>query len=267
MKNLNFGFVAAIIIASFLSSCSKQYYAPGLYQNDVQLMMKPQSQDSAKRRIYIAGTLVEQSGASGQGDVTGGVFNVYQSHTFKNVNLSYGALAYVGNYSRNETSSSSDGSGGTVTNDIHISKGFTGYGFNGSLSFFFSNELCDFRVLGADLVYTKESGDYLAFRRSVYGQQDILSSPRREMITYGIFTEYVFHPKKDLNVGFKIFHNKVTGQINRDLKDYGSGFNTSGGTVFAEFNDINVHSTLGYSSNSNITGVGISFQLGAGYSF
>ncbi|MEO7881370.1 hypothetical protein [Mucilaginibacter sp.] len=230
-------------------------------------MMKPHSQDSAKRKIYVAGTLVEQSGANGQGAASSGVLNVYQSHTFKNVNLSYGALAFAGNYSRNETSSSSNSTGGTTNNDVHISKGFIGYGFNGSLSFYFSNAVCDFRVLGADLVYTKESGDYLAFRRSVYGQPDILSSPRSEMLTYGIFTEYVFHPKADLNVGFKIFLNKVTGQINRDLNDYGSGFNTTGGTLFAEFNRINVHTTFAFSSNSYVTGLGLGIQLGAGYSF
>lgn len=266
-KNLYLTIVAAMATTCFLSSCSKQYYAPGLYQNDVQLMMKPQSQDSAKRKIYIAGVLAEQLGASGQGDATSGVLNVYQSHTFKNINLSYGAIAYAGKYSRNETISSSNGNGGTTTNDIHISKGFTGYGFNGSLSFYFSNKVCDFRILGADLIYTKESGDYLAFRRSVYGLPDILSSPRSEMLSYGIFTEYVFHPKTDLNVGFKIFLNKVTGQINRDLNDYGSGFNTTGGTLFAEFNHINVHSTMAFSSRRYLAGFGLGFQIGAGYSF
>ena len=265
MKKLTFSLLTIIILPGVFTSCSKQYYAPGLYQNDVQLMMKPQSQDSAKRKIYIAGALVEQSGAGGQGDATSGVLNIYQSHTFKNVNLSYGVLGYTGNYSRNESSSTTNSNGTTTTNNINISKGFTGYGFNGSLSFYFSNELCDFRILGADLIYTKESGDYLAFRRSVYGQPNIISSPRSEMLTYGIFTEYVFHPKKDLNVGFKVFLNKVTGRINRDLNDNGPGFNTTGGSLFAEFNHINVHTTFAFSSGVYSLGAGV--QLGAGYSF
>ncbi|AMR32226.1 hypothetical protein A0256_12740 [Mucilaginibacter sp. PAMC 26640] len=265
MKKPGLSFYAAISVAFFLSSCSKQYYAPGLYQNDVQLMMKPQSQDSVKRKIYLSGALVEQSGASGQGSSNSGMLNVYQSHTFKHFNLSYGALAYTGNYSR--TITNSDDNSGTNSNntDIHISKSFNGYGLNGSVSYYFSNEVCDFRILGADLIYTNESGDYLAFRKSVYGQPDVLSSPRGAMLTYGFFTEYVFHQRKDPSFGFKIFANKVTGQINRDLNDYGTGFNTVGGSLFAEFHHINLHCTFVSSFTNYALGAG--FQLGAGYSF
>lgn len=257
----------AIIIAATLSSCSKQYYAPGLFQNDVQLMIKPQSQDSVKSKVYISGVLLTQSGASGQGSSTSGLLNLYQSHTLKNVNLSYGVLGYTGNYSRNESSTTNNSSGQTSTTETHISKSFTGYGFNGSASVYFSNALVDFRVLGADLVYTHESGDYLAFRRSVFGQPGILSSPRADMITYGIFTEYVFHPKADLNFGFKVFFNKTTGKVNQDLQNavnsYENGFYTTGGSLFAEFNRINVHATAAFASNLIAGGI----QLGVGYSF
>nr|WP_294948331.1 hypothetical protein [uncultured Mucilaginibacter sp.] len=252
--------IIAVILVGTLSSCTRRYYAPGLFQNDVQLMMKPHSQDSAKSKVYINGALLTQSGASGQGNSTSGLLNVYRSHTLQNFNLSYGALAYTGNYTRDINTGGSNN-----TPAEHISKSFSGYGFNGSASVYFSSGKVDFRVLGADVVYTHEGGDYLAFRKSVYGHADVFSSPRAEMFTYGIFTEYVFHLQPQLNFGFKFFFNKVTGQVNRDLQDYGNGFNTFGSSVFAEFNRINVHGTFSFNSNNGAVGAGS--QLGVGYSF
>lgn len=263
MKKLSTWLLIAAVATCF-SSCTTRYYAPGLYQNDVQYMFKPHSQDSVKSRVYVSGALLTQSGAGGEGSSTSGLLNIYQAHTLKNVNLAYGVIGYTGAYSRNNQSFSGDSNLPDL--EDHVYKSFTGYGFNGSASVYFNNKNVDFRVLGVDLTYTHESGDYLAYRKAIYDIPGVLSSPRANMFTYGIFSEYVFHPRPTIDFGFKVFFNKTTGAVNRDLQDYGGGFNSFGGTVFSHFDHLNVSGTFGFNGN-NGAGLGAALQLGVGYNF
>jgi hypothetical protein len=264
VKNLNHLLLLAIIL-TVLSSCTTRYYAPGLYQNDVQFMIKPHSKDSVKTRIYASGAYLAQSGANGQGSSGSGILNIYQSRTIPHFNFSYGVMGYTGVYTQTQTTTT-----GTATNNLFINKSFSGYGFNGSTSFYLSTKKTDFRIIGVDLSYTHEGGDFLAFRKSQLGQPNVRSAAQPQLFTYGIFSEFVVRPSVSTNFGFKLFSNHTTGKINRDLQRVEGFYNTGssstfGFTSFVGYKHVNFHTTVALgSTNSSITGAS---QVGLAYKF
>ncbi|WP_143822084.1 hypothetical protein [Mucilaginibacter pedocola] len=264
MKNLYTLFAIVVAVAA-LSSCTTRYYAPGLYQNDVQFMIKPHSKDSVKTRIYASGTYLAQSGANGQGSSGSGMLNVYQSRTIPHFNFSYGVMGYTGVYSVSELNTS-----GTNAQNVIVNKTFSGYGFNGSTSFYLSTKKTDFRIIGVDLSYTHEGGDYLAFRKAQVGQPNVRSAAQPQLFSYGIFTEFIVRPNDATNFGFKFFTNHTAGNIARDLRRTDglynwSGTGTYGFTSFVGFNHLNFHTTFALaSSNSILAG---SSQIGVAYKF
>jgi hypothetical protein len=62
-----------------------------------------------------------------------------------------GLLGYTGVYTQTQTTTT-----GTATSNLFINKSFSGYGFNGSTSFYLSTKKTDFRIIGVDLSYTHE---------------------------------------------------------------------------------------------------------------
>ncbi|MBD1366506.1 hypothetical protein IDJ77_22015 [Mucilaginibacter sp. ZT4R22] len=264
MKNLNHLLLLAITLC-VLSSCTTRYYAPGLYQNDVQFMIKPHSKDSVKTRVYASGAYLAQSGAGGQGSSNSGVLNIYQSRTIPHFNFSYGVMGYTGVYTQTQTTTT-----GTATNNLFINKSFSGYGFNGSTSFYLSTKKTDFRLIGVDLSYTHEGGDFLAFRKAQVGQPNVQSAAQPQLFTYGIFSEFIVKANETTNFGFKLFANHTPGKINRDLRPTGSSFNTnnsstSGFTSFVGYKHFNFHTTFAIGSVYGYTAG--SSQLGLAYKF
>lgn len=264
MKNLHTLFTI-ILILGLLSSCTTRYYAPGLYQNDVQFMIKPHSKDSIKTRIYASGAYLAQSGANGQGSSGSGMLNVYQSRTIPHFNFSYGVMGYTGVYTQTQTTTV-----GTTSNNLFINKSFSGYGFNGSTSFYLSTKKTDFRIIGVDLSYTHEGGDFLAFRKAEVGKQGVRSAAQPQLFTYGIFSEFIVRPSETTNFGFKLFINQTTGKINRDLQQTDGFYNagnsgTFGFTSFVGYKHVNFYTTFAVgSSASYLSG---SSQVGLAYKF
>jgi hypothetical protein len=238
-----------------LSSCSYKYYAPGLYQNDVQNMLKPHSKDTVKNRTYATGTLLTQGGAAGQGNSTSGLLNIYRAHTIRHFNFAYGALGYAGSYQKDNYENQ------TLVNTTH--KSFLGYGFNGSTSWYVSGGNVDFRIIGVDLVYTHESGDFLAFRKSVAGQPGVLSATQATMFSYSVFSEATFKLDEDFNLCLKFFASRVTGNINQYL--HNSNATVAGGTGYLSFKRFTIHSTVALGGN-NIT-PNAALQMGLTYGF
>lgn len=246
----------ALLFCLALSSCSYKYYAPGLYQNDVQNMLKPHSRDSVKNRTYASGTLLSQDGAHGQGSSTSGLLNIYRAHTIPHFNFAYGALAYAGSYQRDNYVDN------TIISTTH--KSFTGYGFNGSTSFYVSNGKVDFRIIGVDLVYTHEGGDFLAFRKAVANDPNVLSAPQASMFSYSIFSESTFKLNQDINIGLKFFVNRVTGNINQRLHA-GSGLTSVGGAGYFGIKRFTIQSSVALSSSRAFLSGAL--QIGLNYGF
>jgi len=259
-----------VLILACLSSCTqKQYYAPGLYQNDVQNMYKPHSKDSVKSRFYATGVLLSQSGAGGQGTSTSGLLNIYRAHTIPHFNFSYGAIGYLGSYDRNYVDLNNP------ANSVVVNKSFAGYGLNGSTSFYLSTRKVDFRIIGVDLVYTHEGGDFLSFRKAQVGKPNVFSAAQAGMFTYGIFTEITVRPNNNVNFGFKLFVNNVTGDISRQLNSindpYNLGYISNGSstyigyTSYVGYKHFTLQNTISIGGSNNSLGNAI--QLGLGYRF
>jgi hypothetical protein len=216
-------------------------------------MIKPHSKDSVKSRFYASGVLLSQSGGGGDGTSNAELLNVYRSNTIPHLNFSYGAIAFAGNYSASHVDSVG-----------RIKKSFYGYGFNGSASFYVNAGPIDWRVIGFEMVYTHEAGEYLAFRKSEVGLPNIFSAPEADLSTYGIFTEFILRPNKRWNFAYKIFVARTTGQVNQDL------YNEPGSAVFGStfsigFKQFNLQETLAFGQTH--TYMNAAAQLGLTYRF
>jgi hypothetical protein len=254
-----------ITITAVISSCTRSYYAPGLYHNDVQFMIKPHSKDSVKTRVYASGVYLAQNGAGSQGGSQSGLLNIYRSHTLPHFNLSYGALGYTGVYSRTKTEDN-----GTIS--PLVNKSFYGYGLNGSGSFYLSTRKTDFRIIGIDLTYSHESGSFLAFRKAQVGQPNVSSAAQDGMFSYGIFTEVIIKPGANTNFGFKLFVNQTPGNITRDLNRVDEDLHVHtessamlGLTSFIGYKHFNFHTTM--ASGTTVGDISGAVQFGLAYKF
>lgn len=208
MKRFSILFVAIALMAS---SCKTEYLTHAMFQNDVQYMAKAHSRDSVKTNTYVSGVLAIHGGdESGSAYGTAGMLNIYQSHTLTepNLNIAYGVFGYAGNYQRDVSSS-------TNNTGLGFNKSFAGIGANLSVSGYIPGEKADWRVLGVDMVYTKEFGDYLDFRRKGIDNDDYTYFRSSRLFTLGLFTEVLIKNSKDVSLGFKVGVYNSPGQPHR----------------------------------------------------
>ncbi|RFZ94446.1 hypothetical protein D0C36_02530 [Mucilaginibacter conchicola] len=216
-------------------------------------MVKPHSKDSVRNRFYASGTYLNQGGANGQGDLKSGLLNVYRSNTLNHFNFSYGALVYTGSYKR--------GMYDSLMNTP--SKTFGGYGFNGSASVYTATRITDWRF-GVDLSYIRESGQYLDFRRSVYGMPGVNASNQSHLIGLGVFTEFVTRISPSFNIGVKAFvNNTLSSPLKRDLSDETGSGHTVGSNISLGYKQYTVRLSGAFSGNF----VNSASQLGLTYGF
>jgi len=140
-------FYLLLSAALMLASCSKQFYAPALLNNDIAYLPKPASFDSTKTSLYISGGIGVAQGANINDNVFMGTLDVSAGHAFKHANLAYGVFGYTGNIS--------DGNGNNSDAALG-SQSFYGAGgrLSGNLYKVIGN--ADFRYLGFEAVYSNE---------------------------------------------------------------------------------------------------------------
>ncbi len=202
-----------------LASCSRSYYAPALFNNDVSYMAKPASFDSSRNAVYVSGGAGFGQGADGANDAVGfGTLDISAGHTFKGANLAYGVFGFAG--SIGGSYSDNTNSGNTYNNPNRLtSAGFYGAGarFSGNLYKRIGN--ADFRFIGLEAVYSKELGDYAAFRKQVFGRNDVYSYTNTRLFTAGLTSEVIWHSHNHLDhqYGFRGFAGRTFGSYNRPL--------------------------------------------------
>jgi hypothetical protein len=246
-------FAAALLL--ILSSCTRHYYPSAMFQNDVQYMSKPYSGDSVRHGTYASGTFMVtlNSGNIDEAE-SAGLLNIYQSYTLKNpnLNISYGVLGFAGNYTGGNNNSLTD-----------FDKSFYGLGANFSMSPYINRDNIDWRIIGLDLTYTKEFGDYAAFRKRMPDTDTRTFYRNTDLFTYGIFTEAMIKVSPVVSLAFKVGLNNTPGQkqyIN-GLPFDNIGFNANVGVRHLSFN-------LAYKfmpTDVWLTPLGI--QLGGAYRF
>ncbi|MCJ8211950.1 hypothetical protein MUY27_19685 [Mucilaginibacter sp. RS28] len=246
-------------LLTLLCSCKSEYLTNAMFQNDVQYMAKAHSTDSVKTHTYASGVLAIHSGDQfGNAYGTAGMLNVYQSHTLAepNLNVAYGVFGYAGNYSR-----TSDNNNSKSTADF--SKGFSGIGGNFSISGYIPGKKADWRVLGVDVMYSKEFGDYAAFRKQGINNDDYTFYPSSRLFTWGLFSEVLIKNSDDVSLGFKLGLYNSPNQPHR--------------VEGLPINNVNLNAVVGYRHLMFISSLKLiptdvflfpsGFQIGAAYRF
>jgi hypothetical protein len=249
LKTLKY-LLLAIALCMGVSSCNTVHrYPPALFRNDVQLMEKPHSTDEKKTAIYASGSYLVHSNdiVDTSSMITGGMFNVYRSHTISHFNYSYGVMGFMGVYRPD------------AADDIAKNISFKGFGINTSISYYKNFGNIDWRIAGVDLVYTQESGDYQRFRNTVAPGPYSLVSTQSRLFTVGIFSEIVIKFSKDVRLGGKVFGTETLGPVNREMIVASGFIDMNGVMAYVGYKNLTGHLTL-----SPLSG---SVQLGLTYRF
>lgn len=213
-------YVALLLV---FSACSRHYYSPALYGNDISYQPKPASFDTAKSAGYVSGGMGANQGSSNNNTVSFFELNLSHAHVFNNVNLAYGGFGFVGAIDNSNQANEKD------QPHSFNSKGFAGWGGRMSVNLFTHMGNADFRYLGAEAAYSREYGDYAAYRRSVYQLPGFQSTTRTELVTIGGTSEILWHPASTTNTqyGFRLFVGRTLGNNDYlESSDYYATFQT-----------------------------------------
>lgn len=200
-------FLLFAIIMLLCSACSKHFYAPALYNNDISYQPKPASFDSAKSATYISGGFGANQAVSASDVISFGEINLSEGHVFNNVNLAYGAFGFAG------AISNSDHNNENNQPYSFGSKGFWGAGGRASINLYKAMGNVNFRYLGVEGAYSYEDGDFAAYRRLVHDVSGFHSTTRVEMVTLGGTSEILWHNALalDRKYAFRLFVGKTLG--------------------------------------------------------
>jgi len=201
----------ALVAVLLFSSCSKKFYAPALFEHDMSYQPKPTSFDSSKTARYISIGGGFNQAVNIDDAVSFAELNISQAHVFKNTNLSYGAYGFVGGI-ENENYQNE-----TKTPYSFSSKGFAGIGGRASFNFYTISGNTNFRFFGIEASYSKEYGDFAAYRRMVSNVPDYQAITNTEMLTLGATTEVTWHSRYNPKI-----QHALRGLIGKTLGDYTS---------------------------------------------
>ena len=253
-----------LLILPLLSSCSRHFYAPGLFNNDITYQPKPASFDTVKHAGYVSLGFGANEGVSSSSSVSFGEVNLSHAHVFNNVNLAYGAFGFIGaidnsNYDNEKASDPVS----------FKSKEFGGYGGRLSINMFKVMGQTNFRYLGFEAAYSREFGDFAQFRRDVHNLPNYNTTTRTEMVTIGCTSEILWqapgNPKNQF--AFRLFIGKTLGDysyLKNNSSDIFSNNNEVyvAGSFFAKLNRF--YGTAELTRNIQpVTG----FRMNIGYKF
>lgn len=205
----SFSLLIILSLLLFTTSCTK-YLIPSSLGNDIPYKQRPMLADSLGSIISIDAGIANSAGGLGnEGTTTLGYLNLNRGHTYKHINFSYGLYGYLGkvvkdNYEPN-----------TTGNDVYLdnfNKTTVAIGIHSSIGFHDTSNRgnTDFRIINWENTITREFGDYLKFRKQLYGDftyNNVLVSNIETVWTTGISTEIIFHSRynKDFRHAFKLF--------------------------------------------------------------
>jgi hypothetical protein len=181
------GIITAVYSSCIVHAPQAQVFNYGhpAFSNDIAYQPKPMSSDSVHHATYISGSYVQGSapnGKNGNDQLYSGQLNIGQAYTFNDFNLAYGAFGSLGSYS-NQTNNSE------TNPNYFYSKTFGDVGGRFSANAFITTGRVDIRLIGFEMAYTHEFGDYLAFRNSINGDQNFFVNTRSDLVTMGGSTE------------------------------------------------------------------------------
>ncbi|GAB3932673.1 hypothetical protein [Mucilaginibacter myungsuensis] len=216
MKSIYF-FLAALLLT--VTSCNNRFYAPALYQNDVSYLPKPSTFDSSKSATYISiGGGFNQT-VNSSNSVSFGELNISEGHNFGTANLSYGMFGSLGAIDNsNHDNEKSDP-------NSFASKNFGALGGRAAFNFNKAMDNVNFRFFGVEAAYSREFGDFAAYRRQVALLPNYNAITRTEMLTLGATSEILWHSPNNKNTQHALrgFIGKTFGdfsQVRSNLSEY-----------------------------------------------
>ena len=127
MKSI-FTHISLLGVLAFVFSCRPAYLGAGLHSNEMTYWTKPSTRDTNKiAAIYSTGSLSSSRGYQTGDQLFIAQGAVYQSHTSKSTNVSYGIFGYAGRYSI--------GSGTAPLDKFQGNYGLYGTGIRASFNF------------------------------------------------------------------------------------------------------------------------------------
>jgi len=206
-------YLPLVLIVIIYSSCGvsrppANLYGPAMYASDIAYQPKPLSTDSVHHATYVSASYWSANAPNdnNNGDeLTGVQFNISQGHTFKMFNVSYNAFGGFGSYA-NQTNTN------TAAFNYFRNKGFGELGGRFSVNTFITSGLVDIRLIGFEMAYSHEMGDFADYRRLLAGQSGYYIDPRTDLVTLGGTSEVVWHNKKNpLQFGLRVFLGETLG--------------------------------------------------------
>jgi hypothetical protein len=209
-----------IILLLFLTGCLfpasppkiyHKYYDPALLNNDISYLPKPMSLDAKKHTQYISVGYCEKDGFNEfdkYDELTSLQLSLSQGHTFKNMNIAYGAYGVSG-FIQN---------GLISENEPYFfdKKKFSALGARGSVNYSINKGDFDFRLLGAEFSYSKEFGDFEAFRNAGFNKPTYYTAGNTSIFTAGFTSEAIMYvdEKRTIQLGARGFFGKSFNTLN-----------------------------------------------------
>jgi hypothetical protein len=202
-----------LLISIVLVSCGVQgpkinLYGPAMYTKDIAYQPKPMSSDSVHHATYASLTYFSGNAGNdknGNDNITSGRFDIGQGYTLDNFNLSYNAFGEVGGY-QNQTN--------TDQTQPHYfgTKYYQSLGGRVSANAYISTGNVDVRFIGIEMAYSKEFGEYSAYRNALNGQPNYFVNTGTNLFTVGGTSEVIWHMRgSPIQMGLRLFIGKTVG--------------------------------------------------------
>ncbi|WP_461790721.1 hypothetical protein [Pedobacter sp.] len=197
-------FVFASSLSLLFHSCTT-YVIPGALGVDVPYKQRPMVSDSVTSAINVSGGFASSESLGAEGKTNVGILSINRGHTLKDINFSYGLLGFTGKRMKSRVVE--------VDNQIpNFSKNLYGFGIHTSVGHHFTSKRgnTDYRIINWENTITREFGEYLNFRKQLYGNtlyKQVLVSKSEVLWVTGLSLEIIFHHRrnKDLKHAFKLF--------------------------------------------------------------
>ena len=168
-------------------------YNPAMVSLNLGYMPRPTSFDSTRSAVYISGGFMkdyqEFSPVNGSEDMLSlGVFSINKGLIYKNVNFAYGADFFAGNFKNKSLKASDPG----YFNKMSLS----GVKFKSSLNYYQTIRSFDLRIIGFDLAYSKEFGDFAKFRKVISNTENRYAIPATSLLSGGLSSEIIFKTRR-----------------------------------------------------------------------
>jgi hypothetical protein len=216
-------------------------YGSPLSKRKQMYMPKPMSSDTVKTANYVSAGVSKDNGIDQNfsDDLISGLLIYNRSQTFTNFSYSVGGYGFAGLYQNNVTTSGLSDSKTQVGSAYFKSNGFYSYGLQTSACFVTMLNKTELRLIGLELSYNNEFGDYLRYRKTASQQPYIYTDKFSENFNVGLSTELIFHAQQDLEnqFGFRFYLGETLGNHNQTnysnplMQDY-SGSEINGSFTF-----------------------------------